>query len=81
VVKWLGENGAAAFDRDVSVSVFETNIRVLGRYVCKYICIFFSVCMFVCISRHACMYICQLMYVCIDRGVSVSVFETNICVP
>jgi hypothetical protein len=65
----------------VYVSVFEMNIRVLRRYVCLYIsvCMYiFSVCMFVCISRHACMYIYQRMYVCIDRGVSFAVFETNI---
>jgi mannosidase alpha-like ER degradation enhancer 2 len=33
VVNWLAANGAAAFDRDQTVSVFETNIRVLGSLI------------------------------------------------
>jgi len=33
VVKWLSIHGAAAFDRDQTVSVFETNIRVLGSLI------------------------------------------------
>ncbi len=35
-------------DRGVPVSVFETNIRQLGRYACKYVCMYIaSVCMYV----------------------------------
>ena len=37
VVSWLAEHGAATFDRDVSVSVFETNIRVLGSLISNHL--------------------------------------------
>ena len=38
VVKWLADgNGAAAFDRDQMVSVFETNIRVLGSLISNHL--------------------------------------------
>jgi len=37
VVRWLAEHGAAAFDRDQSVSVFETNIRVLGSLISNHL--------------------------------------------
>jgi len=37
VVTWLAEHGAATFDREVSVSVFETNIRVLGSLLSNHL--------------------------------------------
>ena len=37
VVGWLSANGAAAFDRDQTVSVFETNIRVLGSLISNHL--------------------------------------------
>lgn len=37
VVRWLAEHGAAAFDRDQTVSVFETNIRVLGSLISNHL--------------------------------------------
>ncbi len=64
MVKWLGENGAAAFDRDVGVSVFETNIRVLGRYVCMYA----YLCVGVCIH----MYVYNSALTCKNMPVSAS---------
>jgi hypothetical protein len=37
VVNWIINNGAATFDRDVTVSVFETNIRVLGSLLSNHL--------------------------------------------
>ncbi|KAJ1495828.1 glycoside hydrolase [Baffinella frigidus] len=37
VVDWLALNGAATFNREVTVSVFETNIRVLGSLISNHL--------------------------------------------
>mmetsp|Transcript_24831 Transcript_24831/g.59085 ORF Transcript_24831/g.59085 Transcript_24831/m.59085 type:complete len:543 (+) Transcript_24831:178-1806(+) len=37
VVNWLANHGAASFDREVTVSVFETNIRVLGSLISNHL--------------------------------------------